>query len=114
MARIKIMYWKEIPIQIQAEDDCTVKSKLLDDKFQKAADAISMIDGSSGTDDYLNGWQWGEYKKVDKDIDLALNCEVDKFNKYMPKDFVSRIKQLHEKGLRKETPGAINHWLKLN
>tara|TARA_B100000029_G_scaffold452005_1_gene476945 strand:+ start:347 stop:691 length:345 start_codon:yes stop_codon:yes gene_type:complete len=114
MAQIKIMYWKEIPIQIQAEDDCTVKSKLLDDKFQKAADAISMIDGSYGTDDYLNGWQWGEYKKVDKDIDMALNCEVDKFNKYMPKDFVSRIKQLHEKGLRKETPGAINHWLKLN
>ena len=112
MARIKIMYWKEIPIQVQSEDDEGTKSELLDEKFQKAADAISMIDGSSGTDDYLNGWEWGEYKEVKGDIELALNREVGKFNEGMPKDFVARIKKLHNEGVRKETPGSIDHWLK--
>ena len=43
------MYWKEIPIQVQAEYDTKTVSIPLDDRFQRAADAISMMDGSAGT-----------------------------------------------------------------
>ena len=61
------MYWKEIPVQVQAQDadgDNTV-SKPLDGRFQQGVDAISMFDGSSGTDDYLDGWDWGEFQVVE-------------------------------------------------
>ena len=39
MARVKIMYWKEIPIQVQSEDDEGTKSELLDEKFQEICQA---------------------------------------------------------------------------
>ena len=53
MARLRVMYWKEIPVQVQAEDDSGRVSRPLDDRFQKAADAVAMKDGSQGTDEYL-------------------------------------------------------------
>ena len=61
MAKVRVMYWKEIPIQVQAEDAKETISIELEPRFQQAADAISMLDGSAGSDEYLDGWNWGEY-----------------------------------------------------
>ena len=36
MAKLRIMYWKEIPIQVQAEDESDTISKQLDGRFQEA------------------------------------------------------------------------------
>ena len=63
VAKVRIMYWKEIPVQVQAEDELGVVSRQLDDRFQKGVDALSMFDGSAGSDDYLNAWAWGELAK---------------------------------------------------
>ena len=56
------MYWKEIPVQVQALDDSGVVSRQLDDRFQEGVDAISMLDGSSGSDEYLDAWEWGDVR----------------------------------------------------
>ena len=61
MAKVRVMYWKEIPVQVQAANGPEQVSKPLDERFQQGADAISMFDGSAGTDDYLMAWNWGEY-----------------------------------------------------
>ena len=61
MSTVRVMYWKEIPVQIEATDGKTKVSKPLDDRFQQGGDAISMFDGSSGTDEYLDAWQWVHY-----------------------------------------------------
>ena len=47
------MYWKEVPVQVQASDENGTVSVPLDGRFQEAADALSMMDGSAGTDQYL-------------------------------------------------------------
>ena len=52
MARVRVMYWKEIPVQVQAEDADGRVTRQLDERFQKAVDAVAMIDGSQGTDEY--------------------------------------------------------------
>ena len=59
------MYWKEIPVQVQTVENGDVVSVPLDDRFQQAVDSISMMEGSFGTDDYLDGWQWGEYCEIE-------------------------------------------------
>jgi hypothetical protein len=64
MARYQIMYWKDIPSQIKAEDDSGTAKMMLADRFQQAIDAAAMADGSTGTDAYLEGWAWG--KKQDR------------------------------------------------
>lgn len=109
MTRVRVMYWKEIPVQVQAEDAAGRISRQLEDRFQKAADAVAMKDGSEGTDEYLDAWAFGEY--VDSDVNAKEAAEqlAVKLEK-LPSNFVKRIIKLHEEGSRNPKPGAIDHW----
>jgi hypothetical protein len=104
------MYWKEIPAQVQAEDEKGRVSQPFDDRFQQGIDAISMFDGSSGSDDYLMGWQWGEYLEIEGTAEEAAGNVTQRFNKRFPMDFVARIRDLHRSGERRPEPGAVDHW----
>ena len=111
MAKVRVMYWKEIPVQVQGQDDAGQVSKPLDDRFQEAADAISMFDGSAGTDDYLMAWNWGEYVEVDGTAEEAAVTMAERYNSGFPADFVARIRDLHNDGKRDTTLGAIDSWM---
>ena len=108
---IRVMYWKEIPVQVEATDDKKKISKPLEGRFQQGVDAISMFDGSSGTDEYLDAWQWVYYCDIEGDADTSAEKVADKFNEDFPADFVSRIRDLHLSGSRNPTPGAVDHWI---
>ncbi len=110
-SQVSILYWKEIPIQVKAEDLERYVSVPLESRFQEAADAIAMMDGSYGNDDYLDAWQWGDPKPSDLFPDEAAQSVADSINKGMPQDFVARIRDLHNDGRRFERPGAIDHWI---
>ena len=111
MAKVRVMYWKEIPVQVQAADGPEQVSKPLDERFQQGADAISMFDGSAGTDDYLMAWNWGEYFEVEGTAQEATVQTVEKYNSGFPTDFVARIRDLHNAGERDTAPGAIDDWM---
>ncbi len=112
MARVRVMYWKEIPAQVQArDDDGGVASAPLDARFQEGVDAVSMMDGSSGSDDYLMAWEWGEYRDVDGSAEDAAAAVAAWYNAGFPQDFVARIRDLERKGERDPRPGAVDHWL---
>lgn len=110
MARVRVMYWKEIPVQIQAQDENGQVSRPLDSRFQEAADAIAMFDGSAGTDEYLEAWSTGEFFETSGDADSAADGLASLFNEGMPSDFVARIRDLQKNGERDESPGAIDSW----
>ena len=111
MTRVRVMYWKEIPVQVQAVDDSSTVSKPLDHRFQEAADAIAMLDGSAGTDEYLSAWQWGQYQDADGSAAEAAQAAAERFNRRFPDDFAARIRDLHRSGTRDPSPGAIDHWV---
>ena len=111
MAKVRIMYWKEIPVQVQAQDDSGTVSRQLDPRFQEGVDAVAMFDGSAGTDDYLMAWEWGEFKELSGSAEAAADISAAKLNSGFPKDFVARIRDLQLEGRRDVTPGAIDHWL---
>ena len=106
------MYWKEVPVQVQAEDETGKVSEMLDHRFQEGADAIAMFDGSYGTEEYLDGWGWTEPYDVDGTAREALGEVAGRYNRGMPQDFVARIRDLHNEGMRDPTPGAIDGWIK--
>jgi hypothetical protein len=110
MARVRVMYWKEIPVQVQAEDDGGRVSRQLEDRFQKAADAVAMKDGSEGTDEYLDAWEFGPYSESNAAATEAAEELALKLQK-MPNNFVQRIINMNEDGTRTPTPGAIDHWV---
>ena len=111
LAKVQIMYWKEIPVQVRAEDGSGQVSKPLNDRFQRGVDAISMFDGSSGSDEYLMAWEWGEAIEVEGTAQQAATNMADRLNQGFPQDFVQRIRDLHQADLRKPCPGAADHWL---
>ena len=111
MARVKVMYWKEIPVQIKAEDEWEEISIMLDDRFQQAVDSISMYDGSSGSEDYMAAWQWGTDIEVLGDARDAAQEVAERFNDNFPQDFVVRIRDSHSSGERDPSPGAVDHWV---
>ena len=112
MAKVRIMYWKEIPVQVQAQDaGAPPVSVPLDARFQQGVDAIAMSDGSLGSDDYLMAWEWREYGDVDGPAQSAAEAVAARFNEGFPADFVARIRNLQNAGERDATPGAVNHWL---
>ena len=112
MAKVRVMYWKEIPVQVQAANGPEQVSKLLDERFQQGADAISMFDGSAGTDDYLMAWNWGEYLEVEGSAEEAATATAERYNRRFPSDFVARIRDLHAEGARDASPGAIDGWMR--
>lgn len=110
LARVRLMYWKEIPLQVQAVDGTRQVSQPLDPRFQQGADAIAMVDGSAGTDEYLSGFGWGSYAEVAGDPGKAAAALADRINRMFPQDFVARIRDLHKAGKRNAQPGAVDHW----
>ena len=111
MAKVRIMYWKEVPVQVQAEDESGQVSKQLDDRFQQGVDAISMFDGSSGTDDYLMGWEWAKPNEIEGTASDVATQVAERINAGFPRDFVARIRDLHTADRRDPTPGAVDHWI---
>ena len=110
MAKVRVMYWKEIPVQIQAEDESGRVSKPLDDRFQRGVDAVSMFDGSAGSDDYLMAWEWGDYAELKGRAEEVASRVAERFNRGFPDDFVARIRDLHRSGQRDPRPGAVDTW----
>lgn len=105
------MYWKEVPVQVQAVDDAGTVSKPLEPRFQEAADAIAMFDGSAGTDEYMMAWEWGPFEESEAPAEAAALEAAERFNRGFPGDFVSRIRDLHRSGERDPSPGAVDHWM---
>ena len=111
MAKARVMYWKEIPVQVQAMDGPDQVSRPLDERFQQGVDAISMFDGSAGTDDYLMAWNWGEYFEVEGTAEEAAAVTAERYNTGFPSDFAARIRDLHRAGARDTSPGAVDGWM---
>ena len=112
LAKVRIMYWKEIPVQVQAQDSAGTVSRQLDPRFQEGVDAIAMFDGSVGTDDYLMAWEWGQFEEMEGSAEAVADSTVERLNSGFPDDFVARIRDLQREGRRDPTPGAIDHWIK--
>ena len=111
MAKVRVMYWKEIPVQVQAQDETGQASKPLDPRFQQGVDAIAMFDGSAGSDEYLMSWDWNDFGEVDGSAQEVADGVAERFNTAFPEDFVARIRDLHKAGARDPAPGAVDHWL---
>ena len=111
MVKVRIMYWKEIPVQVQAVDDDGTASVPLEERFQQGADAISMFDGSAGTDDYLMAWEWGDYSEVEGTARDAAARTAARYNDGFPKDFVAQVTDMERSGNRTPSAGSIDHWI---
>ena len=97
-------------MQVQVQGDAGTVSRQLDSRFQQGVDAIAMLDGSQGTDAYLEAWEWGDFMELDGGAEDAAERIAARFNERFPRDFAARIRGLVESGRRDPRPGAVDHW----
>jgi len=80
MATYKILYWQEIPTQIQAEDGSGEVSLPLDDKFLERIDILAARRGLQQSDDYLAQYKWSEEEEREGSADevaAAVKAELE-------------------------------------
>jgi hypothetical protein len=83
MAFYQILYWQSIPSQIKVWDDFDEVKVELSEKFIAKIDQVAKEKDLSGTEDYLNQWNWSE--EFEREIEVE---EVAKAVKYeMEKNF---------------------------
>ena len=59
MARIRITYWREIPVLVTARDGAGETTVPLSQRFQELVDAVAMQAGLSESEQYLAEWRTG-------------------------------------------------------
>ena len=59
MARIRITYWRDIPVLVTARDGAAEVTVALSPRFQELVDAVAMQGGLTDAEEYLGAWQTG-------------------------------------------------------
>ncbi|MDQ4078620.1 MAG: virulence factor [Chloroflexota bacterium] len=94
MARYQIMYWKEFPVQVKAEDDSGVVKAMLPDRFSESVDAAAMAEGSTGSEAYLSAWEWGSVEEREGSAQEVLDAVVAELDDAYPRErLVAMIQQ---------------------
>jgi hypothetical protein len=61
----KVLYWQEVPVQVNAEGDDDEVSLPLDPRFMERVDQLAAKRGLQDADDYLAQWKWTEEMERD-------------------------------------------------
>jgi hypothetical protein len=80
MAAYKILYWQQVPAQIQAEDDQEVVNLPMPPKFMERIDVLAAKQGLQQSDDYLAQWHWSEEEDRDqsaREVAEAVQAELE-------------------------------------
>ena len=59
MARIRITYWRDIPVLVTAREGAAEVTVALSSRFQELVDVVAMQSGLSNAEEYLGAWQTG-------------------------------------------------------
>ncbi|MCW2309918.1 virulence factor [Rhodobium gokarnense] len=71
MAKLQIVYWRDIPAQVIAREGRKTAKRVLPERFEKAIDQCAMRTGAAGTDAYLADWRRGEAEDVAGDLEAV-------------------------------------------
>jgi hypothetical protein len=80
MAKYKVLYWYDIPLQVRAEDKDGRVNRQLPERFQLAVDEVAMAAKMISDDNYTTGFQWQSAQEKEgsaKDVAEAVIAELD-------------------------------------
>lgn len=60
MATYQVLYWQEIPSQVDARDGAKAHKEILSPRFQELIDLVATKRGFVESDSYISGWSKGD------------------------------------------------------
>ena len=74
MARITVLYWRDIPAQVIAKAGRRSAKRVLAERFEKAIDRAAMRARARSTDDYLAEWRRGDAIACGDDLEAEADA----------------------------------------
>ena len=95
MAKLTVVYWRDIPAQVIVRQGRTAAKRQLPERFEQAIDRCAMKVGARDADAYLAEWRRGEPVQVEGDMEQAAAAEAARLETEFD---VERIKALIANG----------------
>lgn len=89
MAKLTIIYWRDIPAQVVGQQGRTRSKQELDRRFALAIDRAAMRAGKGSSQAYLEEWR-RENRPCSGDLDAAVQAEVARLEALFPDDRLER------------------------
>ena len=80
MAKITIVYWRDIPAQVIVGKGRRAAKKQLPERFEQAIDRAAMKTGAAGDDAYLAEWRKSNPIEVEGDAEKVAISEAERIN----------------------------------
>jgi len=95
MAKVRIMYWKDIPCSVRAEEGRRNRvSRKLPDMYMATVDSVAMKEGTVGSDEYQAAFRWSEPEERDGTPEEVADAVVEEIlTQYSKSWLVERTKQ---------------------
>jgi hypothetical protein len=80
VATYRVLYWQEVPSQVQASDGFDEVTLPLPDRFMERIDQLAGFRGLHASDDYLAGWHWSDEAERDgtpQDVAQAVRADLE-------------------------------------
>lgn len=90
MAKLIVIFWRDIPAQVVLKRGRTSVKKELPEKFAKAIDRAAMRAGRGSSDAYLEDWR-RENKTAEGDLETLVSDELAKLEARFPEDVLEAV-----------------------
>jgi hypothetical protein len=87
VAKLTIIYWRDIPAQVIGQQGRTRVKKVLDGRFAVAIDRAAMRAGKGSSHAYLDEWR-RESRSFEGDLQAAVDSEVALLEAQFPADLL--------------------------
>lgn len=84
MAVYQVLYWKDIPAQIRVYEGKRPRAFEMPSGYQQEIDRVAMKEGLSGTDDYLDFWEWSDKMEREGDVDAVAQAVLSELKQSYP------------------------------
>lgn len=91
-ATLTVIYWRDIPAQVNAVDGTAVARVQLSERFQQTIDAAAMLAGLVDADAYLEQWR-RESRPCGSDLNAEAAAEADRLEAAHGPDVLARLAQ---------------------
>lgn len=91
MAKLTIVYWRDIPAQVIAKEKRTTAKRVLPERFEKAIDRAAMRSGARDTDAYLAEWRRGEATPCGDDLEAEAAAAAARLDAEFDDDRLAKL-----------------------
>ena len=89
MAIVKVMYWKDIPCSVRAEEGRRNRVvRQLPEIYMTVIDAVAMKEGTVGADEYQAAFHWGEPEERVGELETLAEAKVEEVLAQYPKEWL--------------------------